>query len=180
MAEANCHQEGGRLFYAKNDQDNALIEKLIRTMEINRNLNNTKCLLLGDWNLNNTAVFPVWSDQLNVSLPSGLAFSSLNSTRACVVQASDGQWYRNRCTFKICSPVCTATRGKNCDGVISQNASSQSIAHNYNVRNLLRWVLGCWIRSTQYRSQGLLTSYGACSTKTKEYKIWQQFKYRKL
>ena len=138
MAEANCHQEGGRLFYAKNDQDNALIEKLIRTMEINRNLNNTKCLLLGDWNLNNTAVLPVWSDQLNVSLPSGLAFSSLNSTRACAVQASDGQWYRNRCTFKTCSPVCTAPRGKNCDGVISQNASSQSIAHNYNVRNLLR------------------------------------------
>ncbi|KAK3699894.1 hypothetical protein QZH41_016558, partial [Actinostola sp. cb2023] len=136
VVQANdyCSKYHGLFHLAKSAQNFLTQDRLIKTLHLNKQLNDTDCLVLSDAGVTYTGVLAPWNGS---ALAGGHTGSSLGSSYKCGVKDVNGKWYHNKCDLKNCKILCSRHRD-----VQPSNGTFTMVRTNaIFVNNLLRWQI---------------------------------------
>lgn len=106
-----CTSYRGNFYLTKSGGD-FVQDRLIKTLHLNKQLNNTNCLVLSNASVPYVGVLPTWNESRDPGLAGGLTGGSLGSSYECAVKDVNGKWYRHQCDLQDCRVVCGRQRGE--------------------------------------------------------------------
>lgn len=111
LADEYCSTQVGSFYLAKTQSNFLTLDRLLLTLDLNKQLNGTDCIVLQDTSVSYGGILTRWNSSMP-ALAGGLTVSGLGTGYECAVKDINGMWYYHSCDLKRCQILCSKHRGK--------------------------------------------------------------------
>ncbi|KXJ24612.1 uncharacterized protein LOC110247930 [Exaiptasia diaphana] len=135
-ADKYCTKQLGSIFLAKTQNSFLTLDRLLLTLDLNKQLNDTDCIVFKDTSVSYGGVLTSWNSSMP-TLAGGLTASNLGTGYECAVKDINGKWYYHSCGLKSCHILCSKHR----DALPGDGRFALEREYSFLKNNLLRWQL---------------------------------------